>query len=127
MLELAAQAEQERKAPAADILAGLGRPANAIDRVAAENLAALNIRANKLEAAGKDATEVRRQINQALRTTGFRPQKIEPAKQQPYNFKAAIEAAAAARRAADAAASADAPAESNARTAGHGAEPGGPF
>jgi hypothetical protein len=81
MRQLASQAEAERAALTADILAGLGRTATTIDMIAASNLAALYVRANKLEAAGRDATEIRRQINQALRTTGFRPAKVEPPKQ----------------------------------------------
>jgi hypothetical protein len=79
--ELARESEAERSALTAAILAGLGRQATTIDMIAASNLAALYVRANKLDAAGRDATEIRRQINQALRTTGFRPAKAEPPKQ----------------------------------------------
>jgi phosphotransferase system HPr-like phosphotransfer protein len=74
MRELRLEAAAERETLTAEILASLGRPASAIDRIAAANLAARHIRANRIEASGRDASAVRQQITQAVRATGFRPQ-----------------------------------------------------
>jgi hypothetical protein len=73
----AAQDEAERNALTAELLQELGRPATARDRIAAANLAALHLRAIRLEANGRDASEVRRQITQTLRAS-WRPDKVEP-------------------------------------------------
>jgi hypothetical protein len=81
MIELAQQNKAKRDALAAELLGGLGRPPSAIDRVAAENLASMVVQADRLEAHGKDASELRRQINQAMRTSGFKPAMAEPPKQ----------------------------------------------
>jgi len=71
--ELAAEAAVEREAIAAALLADLGRPPSAVDRIACQNLAALHVKASKLESNGRNATEVRRQICQQLRAAGFKP------------------------------------------------------
>jgi hypothetical protein len=85
MRQLAAEADAERKAIAAKILADLGRPASMLDEIAARNLAALDVRASRLEANGKDATAVRQQITQAQRASGFRPAK--PAEAKPPSIQ----------------------------------------
>jgi hypothetical protein len=74
MRELRAEAAREREALTVEILASLGRVPSAIDRIAAANLAALHVRANRIEASGRDASAIRQQITQAVRATGFKPQ-----------------------------------------------------
>ena len=86
MRELAQQSAAERDKLAAEILAGLGRAPSAIDRIAAANLAALHVRANRIEASGRDASAIRKQIIQATRATGFKPQPA--ASQKPAPLKA---------------------------------------
>jgi hypothetical protein len=88
MRELAREADAKRKTLTAELLAGLGRPATAVDRIAAENLAALHVKAIRLEASGRDATGVRQQITQAMRASGLRPDK--PAPPKPFNIAAAL-------------------------------------
>jgi hypothetical protein len=80
MRQLTKQYAIEHETLTAEILASLGRPASAIDRIAAANLAALHIRANRIEAAGRDASAIRQQITQAVRATGFKPQPAAPQK-----------------------------------------------
>jgi hypothetical protein len=90
MRELAQEAQAERESLAAELLAGLGRTPSTVDRIAATNLAALHVRAKRLEAAGRDAVEIRRQITQMIRATGLRPAPVETAK--PADPMAAIKA-----------------------------------
>jgi hypothetical protein len=83
MRELRAEAEAERDALAAELLVGLGRPVTAVDRIAAETLAAAHVKAERLEASGRDATEERRLVAQLMRTSGFRPAKASEHKPDP--------------------------------------------
>jgi hypothetical protein len=78
MKELAAIAAVERDALVLEILAGLGRPATAIDRIAAESIAAASLRARDLRAQGRDDLEQQRMIAQLLRATGLKPDKKAP-------------------------------------------------
>jgi hypothetical protein len=93
-LQLAAEYAAERQALTVDLLAGLGRAPTAVDRIAAENLAAMHVRAHRLEAQGRDATEERRQITQMMRAAGFKPTKaaVQP-RLSPSEKFAAMDAA----------------------------------
>jgi hypothetical protein len=62
MKELAAEAEAERKVVEADLLASLGRPASALDRVL-----------------GRNDAEERRSIAQLMRASNFKPDRPLPA------------------------------------------------
>jgi hypothetical protein len=73
MKEIAAEVVAEREALTAELLAALGRPATVIDRIACENLAALHVRAKRIEASGRNASDVRRQITQLMRGVGIKP------------------------------------------------------
>jgi hypothetical protein len=84
----------KREKLAGELIAGLGRVPTAIDLVAAVNLAALFVRADQLEAAGRNADEIRRQINQAIRATGLRPAKAEPPPRKTFVEKLAEREAA---------------------------------
>jgi hypothetical protein len=79
-LQLAAEAEAERKALEAELIADLGRRATAYDRIAINNIAAMHVRARRLEAQGKNATEERRQITQMMRGLGLKPAPVEQQK-----------------------------------------------
>jgi hypothetical protein len=57
MKELAAIAAVERDALILEILSGLGRPASALDKIAAESIAAASLRARDLRAQGRDDLE----------------------------------------------------------------------
>jgi hypothetical protein len=83
MRQLASERLAERQAITAQILSDLGRPATTLDRIAANNLAALHVRANQLEAMGKNADTVRQQITQAQRASGFKPQPVDAQKPDP--------------------------------------------
>jgi hypothetical protein len=74
MREIGAEHLAKRQQLVDDLLAGLGRQPRALDKVVAENLAALHVRASYLESLGRDATEVRKQITACLRATS----KVEP-------------------------------------------------
>jgi hypothetical protein len=79
------QEEAQRQAIVADILAGLGRPATVVDRIAADNLASFHIKARRLEAQGKSSVEVRRVLNQAMRASGPKP--AEPEAPRPMSIQ----------------------------------------
>ena len=85
MKQLAAEAEAERQALADEIIAGLGRPANALDRIAIESIASAAVRARQLRAAGRDDLEQQRLIAQLLRATGLRPDKPAPPRQEDFS------------------------------------------
>lgn len=80
MRQLASERLAQRQAIAAQILSELGRAPTTLDKIAANNLAALHVRADQLEAMGKNADAVRQQITQAQRASGFKP---EPAATKP--------------------------------------------
>jgi hypothetical protein len=84
MKQLAAEADAERQALAEEIIAGLGRPAGALDRIAIESIAAAAVRARQLRAQGRDDLEQQRLIAQLLRATGLRPDKAVPPKQEDF-------------------------------------------
>jgi hypothetical protein len=75
MKELAAIAAVERDALVLEILSGLGRPAGALDKIAAESIAAASLRARDLRAQGRDDLEQQKMIAQLLRATGLKPDK----------------------------------------------------
>jgi hypothetical protein len=77
MRQLRQQDQAKRQELVAELLGGLNRKPSAVDKVAADSIAALFIKANRLESQGKDSTEVRRLILQSMRTSGFRPSKAE--------------------------------------------------
>ena len=72
MQEIAHESEVERRNIEAELLADLGRPANAVDRIAIETLSAAMVRARRLRATGKNDAEQMRLIAQLLRATGIR-------------------------------------------------------
>jgi hypothetical protein len=67
---------RRRQEIANGLLADLGRPVNTTDEVWAANLASMVVRAELLEAAGMDSSELRQRINQGMRTAG---RKLAPA------------------------------------------------
>lgn len=75
-----------RQELAAGLLADLGRPTNTTDEIWADNMAAMVWRAEYLEAAGIDSTELRQRINQGMRTAG---RKLAPAAPQRPDDKVA--------------------------------------
>jgi hypothetical protein len=82
--QLRRQDAAERDRIAAALLEGLGRAPTERDRLAAENIASLTVRARTLERRGQfaEAAKVRQQVTQATRATGFKPQ---PAASQKPN------------------------------------------
>jgi hypothetical protein len=78
MKELASKAAVERDALVLEILAGLGRPASALDKIAAESIAAASLRARDLRSQGRDDLEQQKMIAQLLRATGLKPDKKAP-------------------------------------------------
>jgi len=72
MQEIAHESEEQRRAIEAELLADLGRPATAGDRIAIETLSAAMVRARRLRATGKNDAEQMRLIAQLLRATGIR-------------------------------------------------------
>jgi hypothetical protein len=66
MQEIAHELEAERRVIEAGLLVDLGRPANAIDRIAIETLSAALVRARRLRAMGKNDTDQMRLIAQLL-------------------------------------------------------------
>jgi hypothetical protein len=72
MQEIAHESEAERRAIEAGLVADLGRPATAVDRIAIETLSAAMVRARRLRAKGKGDTEQTRLIAQLLRATGIK-------------------------------------------------------
>jgi hypothetical protein len=83
MLTLAAEAEAERKALEASILANLGRPPTALDVIAAETLSATAVRARRLRACGRSDHSERQLLVQATRASGLRPQPPAAPKDDP--------------------------------------------
>jgi hypothetical protein len=83
MRELAAEADAKRIELTAALLSDLGRTPTALDRIAAEAIAATSVRAEMLRRAGRDDSEERRLLAQQMRTSGFRPSPAEPAKPDP--------------------------------------------
>ena len=82
MKQIAAQAQDDRKALEAELISDLGRPATALDRIAIESIAAAAIRGRQLRAQGHDDLDQQRLIAQLLRATGLRPEKPVPTKQE---------------------------------------------
>jgi hypothetical protein len=80
MKELAAETAVERAALEAELIAELGRPATALDRIAIESIASAAVRARRLRASGRDDLEQQRLIAQLLRATGLKPDKPVPQK-----------------------------------------------
>ena len=66
MQEIAQESEAERRVIEAGLLVDLGRPPNAVDRIAIETLSAAMVRARRLRAMGKSDTEQMRLIAQLL-------------------------------------------------------------
>ena len=73
MQEIAHESEVERRVIEAGLLADLGRPATAVDRIEIEALSAAMVRARRLRATGKNDTEQTRLIAQLLMATGIKP------------------------------------------------------
>jgi hypothetical protein len=78
MKQLASLAATERDVLVAEILADLGRAPSALDKIAAESIAAAVLRARDLRAQGRDDLEQQKMIAQLLRATGLRPDKKAP-------------------------------------------------
>jgi hypothetical protein len=68
------RAELKRQQIADGLIAGLTRPATEADRIVARTIAAAEIEAERLEAAGKGAVKQRSLVAQLLRQSAFRPQ-----------------------------------------------------
>jgi hypothetical protein len=83
MRELRREDEAKRQRLVAELLAELGRPAGAVDRVTAETLAATVVRADRLRMAGRSDIEERRLIVQLQQALGLRPAPVGPAKVDP--------------------------------------------
>jgi hypothetical protein len=80
--QLKADARRRQKI-AAGLLADLNRPVNTTDQVWAQHVAALVWRAEQMEAAGMDSTELRRLVNQSMRAGGQKPAPPKPQKPDP--------------------------------------------
>jgi hypothetical protein len=85
MRELRAEAEAERQAEAAALIAALGHAPNAIERTVIEQISARTVRARQLRQRGRDDTEQSRLIAQLLRSIGLRPQ--APQKATPQSLQ----------------------------------------
>lgn len=72
--QIAAEDQAKREKLTAELLADLGRPPSALDRMNIQNLAAAHVRAERLRMAGRSDLEERRQITQLMRATGLKPQ-----------------------------------------------------
>jgi hypothetical protein len=72
MQEIAHESEAERRVIEAGLLADLGRPPTAVDRIAIETLSAAMVRARRLRATGKNDAEQTRLIAQLFRATGIK-------------------------------------------------------
>lgn len=81
MREIAAEDAAKRQRLVTELLAELGRPAGAVDRVTAETLAATVVRADRLRMAGRCDLEERRLVVQLQRALGLRPAPAGPPKQ----------------------------------------------
>jgi len=85
MKELSGTYDSARAQLEADILSDLGREPSAIDRIAAETLAASVIRARRLRATGKSDADERKTVVQVIRATGLRPAPVQAAEPpNPY-------------------------------------------
>ena len=73
MREIAAEDAAKRQR----LVAELGRPAGAVDRVSAETLAATVVRADRLRMNGRDDLEERRLVVQLQRALGLKPAPVE--------------------------------------------------
>jgi hypothetical protein len=73
MREIAREDETKRQQLVAELLAELGRPAGAVDRITAKTLAATVVRADRLRMTGRSDIEERRLIVQLQRALGLRP------------------------------------------------------
>jgi hypothetical protein len=82
MQEIAHKSEAERRVIEAGLLADLGRPPTAVDRIAIETLSAAMVRARRLRATGKNDAEQTRLIAQLFRATGIKP---SPARLPAWN------------------------------------------
>jgi len=80
MHELRREDEAKRQRLVAELLAELGRPAGAVDRVTAETLAATVVRADRLRMAGRSDIEERRLVVQLQRALGLKPAPAAPQK-----------------------------------------------
>jgi hypothetical protein len=83
MHEMRREDQAKRQRLVAELLAELGRPAGAVDRVTAETLAATVVRADRLRMAGRSDLEERRLIVQLQRALGLRPPPAGPQKVDP--------------------------------------------
>ena len=72
MQEIAHESEAERRVIEEELLIDLGRPANAVDRIAIETLSAAMVRARRLRATGRNDVEQTRLIAQLLKATGIK-------------------------------------------------------
>jgi hypothetical protein len=81
MRQIAVEAEAERAALAAELVAGLGRPPSAIDQIAVEVLSSTTVRARRQRKLGKSDREDARILVQAVRAFGIRPAPAAPPRQ----------------------------------------------
>jgi hypothetical protein len=86
-LQIAREDEAKRQRLVAELLAELGRPAGAVDRVSAETLAATVVRADRLRMAGRSDIEERRLVVQLQRALGLKPQPAGPQKAAPQSLQ----------------------------------------
>jgi hypothetical protein len=98
MHEVRREDEAKRQRLVAELLAELGRPAGAVDRVAAVTLAATVVRADRLRMAGRSDLEERRLIVQLQRALGLKPAPAAPHK--PDSRQALLDHIASKREAA---------------------------
>jgi hypothetical protein len=122
MKEIAAEAEIERNALVAEILSDLGRPATALDRIAAQSIASAHIKACRLRALGRDDLDQQRLIAQLVRATGLKPDKPAPPKQEDFTSEMLRLATPQARAEARAVEGAETAADSEQRTDGLGSQ-----
>ncbi|WP_456835725.1 MULTISPECIES: hypothetical protein [unclassified Bradyrhizobium] len=73
MRELAERDQADIGELTKSLLASLGRTPTPVDTIAAETLAAAAVRARRLRESGKNDSEERKTILQAIRATGLRP------------------------------------------------------
>jgi hypothetical protein len=78
MIAVSRQLEAERKALAASLLSGLGRPVTMVDEIAAETLSSAIVRARRLREIGKSDAEMLKLVVQASRAFNLKPQPPAP-------------------------------------------------
>jgi hypothetical protein len=128
-LQLAAEAEQEREAEAAKLLADLGRPASHSEHVIIEQLTTLIVRGRRLRQAGRgaDAEMVARLVIRGMTRLGIRQGTAKP--RLSYAERRALEIAAQktaeGQGVADAARGTETAADSDLRAGGYGAQSAG--